>query len=970
MKNFYRQTWWLITSLLLFLPWLAPAASAEVYGNPDHDCTIEITPHITDNSITLNYAINPTGVTATGYRVEAEMVPLPQGVTNPEFSAAQSGALRFENLAKDTSYSIYLRVWIYTTDGDRVIFRQVADALSLKTTGGTVDPEPTVTYKAVLGAATIGARTITIPYQFFMVKDGQDIAITNDNKGDLQFKAFFAWAENDTEQETKALTGFNGAYVCEGLNPATAYDLWPKFFVNGKTVYPHDQNFTLTTLEETVAPEPENVYTVYVQEYSADGQQKIGDAIALEWTAPYYAFKGEIDHYYAIVAKPTDGGDTLIFGAQPNTSNNVLKANVEPTNLSNPGWSFKFETEGTLYIYTEGEAQNAKPKAYKFDAIGGGQTTTTDLSFEIIEATQTGASGDQATFFVKYKYTAPSDKTVLALNLGVVANNISETVDRIDQWHFANGTVDPAPMVGTYKFEHPVTGEGQFTITLTGLAAVTQDAWVKAKVDFGNGDELDIDVKTKNIWSVAISPNSGGSVITKPGGAQSLEQLGAVNTFSGKVVAATLNADGTDLDYLFPSYSTGKDVANGMSGHYTKSVVVGRDNPEYDKYHWTPDLFYTIGNDAEGHIVGVVNYPTPLGYGFVPQIKINNNLWIQFESNDNGLVYLDADGKEVAKGTEGAKEYRQYYFSTAYKQDFVTPLTPWFDPVTYVNDATVSFFFRSPMYAGGEHQTRTYTYKTANSTRTTEKTVEDVSKGLGSNAVEIYTVDALPDNVAGPSEVSGGWDHTAHPTDFASGQQENGEWGVGYNDEAIYWHPSFKYALGNNTDLATSDEGSPITMVVKFDEGTIIPADMKAYFNVFVLNDKGEKLNPETLEPQWDAAPVASGMMASDPDEVNLYYGSTGDKRYKTDGMILGVEFRFDYTSIIRYEGYSNTKLRSYAVTEDPGINTAIEGVVAEGNDADAPVEYYNLQGMKVANPQGGIFIRRQGNTVTKVLVK
>lgn len=39
-------------------------------------------------------------------------------------------------------------------------------------------------------------------------------------------------------------------------------------------------------------------------------------------------------------------------------------------------------------------------------------------------------------------------------------------------------------------------------------------------------------------------------------------------------------------------------------------------------------------------------------------------------------------------------------------------------------------------------------------------------------------------------------------------------------------------------------------------------------------------------------------------------------------------------------------------------------------SDENAPVEYYNLQGIRVANPEGGVYIRRQGNTVTKVLVK
>ena len=49
-----------------------------------------------------------------------------------------------------------------------------------------------------------------------------------------------------------------------------------------------------------------------------------------------------------------------------------------------------------------------------------------------------------------------------------------------------------------------------------------------------------------------------------------------------------------------------------------------------------------------------------------------------------------------------------------------------------------------------------------------------------------------------------------------------------------------------------------------------------------------------------------------------------------------------------------------------PTLQTGVEGVEA----ASADVEYFNLQGMPVANPTTGIYIRRQGNTVTKVTVK
>lgn len=50
-----------------------------------------------------------------------------------------------------------------------------------------------------------------------------------------------------------------------------------------------------------------------------------------------------------------------------------------------------------------------------------------------------------------------------------------------------------------------------------------------------------------------------------------------------------------------------------------------------------------------------------------------------------------------------------------------------------------------------------------------------------------------------------------------------------------------------------------------------------------------------------------------------------------------------------------------------PSDPTGIDDIEADNN---APVEYFNLQGVRVANPENGLFIRRQGNKVTKVIVK
>jgi hypothetical protein len=51
--------------------------------------------------------------------------------------------------------------------------------------------------------------------------------------------------------------------------------------------------------------------------------------------------------------------------------------------------------------------------------------------------------------------------------------------------------------------------------------------------------------------------------------------------------------------------------------------------------------------------------------------------------------------------------------------------------------------------------------------------------------------------------------------------------------------------------------------------------------------------------------------------------------------------------------------------TEEAGVN-----FVEVSNDENAPVEYFNLQGVRVSNPANGLYIRRQGSKSSKILIK
>lgn len=55
-------------------------------------------------------------------------------------------------------------------------------------------------------------------------------------------------------------------------------------------------------------------------------------------------------------------------------------------------------------------------------------------------------------------------------------------------------------------------------------------------------------------------------------------------------------------------------------------------------------------------------------------------------------------------------------------------------------------------------------------------------------------------------------------------------------------------------------------------------------------------------------------------------------------------------------------KVYLFTAANDSGINTI--------ETENTPVEFFDFQGRKVANPSNGIFIRKQGNSISKVTVK
>lgn len=77
-----------------------------------------------------------------------------------------------------------------------------------------------------------------------------------------------------------------------------------------------------------------------------------------------------------------------------------------------------------------------------------------------------------------------------------------------------------------------------------------------------------------------------------------------------------------------------------------------------------------------------------------------------------------------------------------------------------------------------------------------------------------------------------------------------------------------------------------------------------------------------------------------------------------------------DY-SVYIYHFVPGTVAEKFTFAVEPKPTTAVEGIeIAPVEDVVVPVEYYNLQGVRVANPENGIYIVRRGNKVTKEYIR
>lgn len=185
-----------------------------------------------------------------------------------------------------------------------------------------------------------------------------------------------------------------------------------------------------------------------------------------------------------------------------------------------------------------------------------------------------------------------------------------------------------------------------------------------------------------------------------------------------------------------------------------------------------------------------------------------------------------------------------------------------------------------------------------------------------------------------------------------------------FQDAPCYMFNNFIYAnkAGITTELSIAEsDREGITAV----NNVIIGGEqaVNEYVDDPMLNGNGN-----TLGLAKDNSLASFGMAATVTRDGNIGYMAIGQTSKLID---KGLDDSSEYTGTNRIpatdcRGVANGKKDIGAY--EYGNNNGVSAIVT--NDANAPVVYYNLQGVQVAEPANGLFIERRGNSVRKVIIK
>lgn len=184
--------------------------------------------------------------------------------------------------------------------------------------------------------------------------------------------------------------------------------------------------------------------------------------------------------------------------------------------------------------------------------------------------------------------------------------------------------------------------------------------------------------------------------------------------------------------------------------------------------------------------------------------------------------------------------------------------------------------------------------------------------------------------------------------------------------------PAYPATVGSNPD---GDNTYETVSNVEFTDGLIAvtatkgnSTDARLYYQssgkiqyriyngaTLTVSAKDKNTNIKKVEFAFNNSSATPTLALNSEFDGGEYVQSGMTGTFVSENGVEAVTFKASATAQI------NTITVTYSTTS--GVES-VETIVVE------PVEYFNLQGIRVVNPENGIYIRRQGNNVSKVYIK
>lgn len=290
---------------------------------------------------------------------------------------------------------------------------------------------------------------------------------------------------------------------------------------------------------------------------------------------------------------------------------------------------------------------------------------------------------------------------------------------------------------------------------------------------------------------------------------------------------------------------------------------------------------------------------------------------------------------------------------------------------------------------------------TSSSVNATQKSYDGTQEELSSNNGGSDPSTQEPEEVITPSMSEGEQAVFFENTAYWNGTIKAWVWNNSMNFTGGSWPGQACTYLGNNVWKWTYTGTTKISGGVIFNNGSSQTADFTwvngGYYNangyVKTIPGAGEIEDPETPDTPTTSGPYTAYFdnSSSNWSKVYAYSWDAGNGNKEMLGSWPGTAITFDSelgyykvtvsetmtTPMIIFNNGSGTQTADFSWINNGcyNANGYIKTIMPEDSgienifpDDNSPIKYYNMQGIRVTKPQKGLYLKKQGSKITKIL--